>query len=33
MIVDRYTAYADKGVIKSYDEVKSEIEKELAGKA
>jgi hypothetical protein len=33
MIVDRYTAYADKGVIKSYDEVRAEIEKELAGKA
>lgn len=34
LIVDRYTSYADTGVIKSYDEVKAEIEKELAaGKA
>ncbi len=31
MIVDRYTNYADRGVIKSYDEVKLEIAKELAG--
>lgn len=31
LVVDRYTAYADKGIIKSFDEVKAEIEKEVAG--
>lgn len=30
-IVERYTAYADQGVIKSYDEIEREIKQEMAG--